>query len=137
MIASALYQPLYLLLVLVLTVYIMRQYSTVDYYPHDYENLRKEHLTLILLIFLIVVIGFRPHKGFVDTGNYVESYTPFLGMSFTWSWDVDNFLFDNLYAYLRSLCIPIDYFFLLIAFVVLISAYSVKAKALRLMANSC
>ena len=116
MIASALYQPLYLLLVLVLTIFVMRQYDTVEGFPHEDDTLNKKWLSLILIVFLIYVIGFRPHQGFVDTGNYVVDYKVFLyGKTFKWNWDTDNFIFDNLFALFGSLKIPIDYFFLLIA----------------------
>lgn len=116
MIASALYQPLYLLLVLVLTVFVMRQYVVVETFPHENDTIDKKWLSLILTVFLIYVIGFRPHHGFVDTANYVVNYKVFsLGHSFQWNWDTDNFIFDNLFSLFGSLYFPIDYFFLLIA----------------------
>ena len=133
MIASALYHPLYLLLVLVLTIFVMSQYSVVDAYPHEDESLDKKRWALALTIFLIIVIGFRPHHGFVDTGNYVIEYRVFhFGKTFQWDWDADNFIFDNLFALFGSLKIPIDYFFLLIDLIEMIYL-NIQFQLLRLL----
>lgn len=110
----ALYRSLYLIVVFVLTVIAMSQYRHCDVYrKHIGSNMSS---TIIALIFAFF-IGIRPHRGFEDTGNYVEYYDMVYGTLFQFDWGAENFLFDNLLNFMASLGVPVTLFFIVIAII--------------------
>jgi hypothetical protein len=119
MLAAALYQTVYLLIVAIMTLYMMQQYATIDFMYEDkgFETNRKS--AFLLMAFLVFFIGLRPiNYVFVDTINYYETYQYILkGQPFEFTWDTDNIIFDNLFTFWGSAEIPIEYFFLMIAVV--------------------
>ena len=118
MLSAALYQTIYLFIVLTMTLFVMQRYAFVDFSEEDRSLVYNNRLAQLLTLFLVLFIGLRPISGlyFVDMGSYAASYRAFhWGRSFLFNWDTDNLIFDNLYAYMGSLKIPVDYFFLLMA----------------------
>ncbi len=117
MLAAALYQTVYLIIVLVLTVYLINKYMKVDFMDTDRGLLSGRIIALWLTVFLILFIGLRPLSYvFVDMTNYNAQYNVFLkGKPFEFTWEVSNFIFDNLFSFWESALLPIKYFFLLVA----------------------
>lgn len=96
MIPAFLYKYIYLILITIITL------VTVEY-RKDLRTRENLSPSLILCVFLVLFIGFRPHSGryFGDTYNYanwwgVQSWEGF-------QWDVSNIIFDNLYNYWGSI----------------------------------
>ena len=119
MISAWLYEYIYLLLIMVLTLYQYSRYSRYSRYswsrvlrPASQNNLS----ALILAIGLAIFIGFRPvSRLFGDTVNYNRYYQYILGERFVFDWDATDIVFENLLTYFASLSIDVKYFFLLIA----------------------
>lgn len=71
---------------------------------------------LAFTVFMILYIGLRPLSGvFVDMMNYNQFYYIVYGHWFDFDWDVENYLFDNLFNHMASEEIDIRLFFLLLA----------------------
>jgi len=114
------YQPVYLLIVTVLTYFVCRWYN--EKVIGDIGRTKASHslLALLLATFLILFIGFRPLSGmyFVDMAGYNLNYMVFYyGNPFFFTWDTENYLFDNILPWFGANLISIDWFFLLIAFI--------------------
>jgi hypothetical protein len=84
---------------------------------------------------MIIFIGFRPlHSAFVDMNNYYGTYyAKCWGQSFTWDWERENYIFDNIFAYLGAnmydACkkmFPKDHLF---AFIIYLGAFSTFSYA--------
>lgn len=117
---GAFYQPVYLIVVSILSFVTMNGYRSVESFPHRNERLSSKRLALMLTIFLVLVIGNRPTKSIVfgDTVNYTSWYLMYdMGNSFAWDWNSENFIFDNIYSLFASNHIPIEFFFLFISLV--------------------
>lgn len=119
MLTAALYQTFYLLLVAFLSFWITRQYATVDYMGADKGYVSYKNIAMILTVFLIFFIGFRPaNPKFQDMLNYIYDYNFILkGKPFEFTWETTNFIFDNILNYWGAAMIPMDYFFFLIAII--------------------
>ncbi len=118
MLEAALYQTVYLLIVTILTYIICQKYSTAWYNCEENAPALSQPLYAgLLTIFMTWFIGLRPRSWiFTDMGNYYQEYKVFLlGKPFKFTWNTENFLFDNLFAWLGSVRVDIIYFFLLIA----------------------
>lgn len=116
--APELYQPIYLLIVTILTYITCQRYS-VWYSDEEERNaaVSQPRYAGMLAIFMTFFIGLRPIRGhFVDMWNYKVDYMTFnYGKPFKFTWDTDNFLFDNLMSWLGSNRVDITYFFLFVA----------------------
>ena len=88
MFPASLYQPIYLILVTVLTFWIMQNYNQSVLSNLNRVQTSKSWLALLICAFMIYFIGNRPVSGnyFVDMANYYEDY----GMIFG-----DRFYFDK------------------------------------------
>ena len=118
MLSAALYHTVYLLIVLGMTVFVMTRYAVVDFSDQERGAVINDRIVWIITLFIVLFIGYRPISGryFVDMSGYAASYKVLLwGKEFHFNWDVANLIFDNLFAYMGSIKIPIEYFFLLMA----------------------
>lgn len=118
MLSAALYQTVYFLIVLSMTVLVMQRYAKVDFVEREDRPVFQNGIAWALILFLVLFIGLRPISGryFVDMAGYAFTYKVLLlGKPFHFNWDTDNVIFDNLFALLGAQKIPIEYFFLLIA----------------------
>lgn len=124
MIAAAIYNTLYLTIVTILSLIVYTRYSkrTSGVRINGSSN---NIGMLILVVFLILFIGLRPESYvFVDMMNYVQYYhTLYEGRPFSWDWNAENYIFDNILAYIGSLNLGVTSFFVLIAAIYLGSAY--------------
>jgi len=118
MISATLYQTIYLLLVFGMTLLVMQRYAIEDFSVREDGAVFNNRIAWINTLFFVLFIGFRPISGryFVDMGAYARNYRAFLfGKTFHFTWDTDNLIFDNLYAFMGSHRIPIEFFFLMMA----------------------
>ena len=115
MIDGFLYKYIYLIFVWLLTLTTVNQY----YRTNRYLNVSKESSNfgmILILILLILVIGLRPNSyAFVDHMNYYFEYQNHYGLSAYYTFDTDNFIFDNILPFFSSNKIPVEFYFLLIA----------------------
>ena len=71
---------------------------------------------LVLTLLLIFVIGFRPISWvFSDMWNYHHDYQQILGSLFSFTFDTENLLFDNIFTWFAANSIPEELFYLFIA----------------------
>lgn len=112
-----LYQYIYLLIVLLMTVNYFNEYK--KYGAHLRYGQRNVSLGAgwIITIILVLFIGLRPiSSAFSDTVQYAQTYQYFQNQPFAFDWNVDNKIFDNLFIGCSSFGIPISVFFTIIAF---------------------
>lgn len=116
MIAATAYYALFLMVVTMFSLIIGLRYSRMS---ATVDLRRGEHdiPMSFLVIAVIVFIGLRPESYlFVDMMNYVQGYHAFLeGTPFRMDWTAENFLFDNLFAWVGSQTLGTTFFFFVIA----------------------
>lgn len=118
MLSAALYNTVYLLIVLVMTLFVMTRYASVDITNQDRGVAVNDWSAWILTLFFVFFIGFRPVSGryFSDMTNYNVNYIAlFWGKPFHFKWDTNNIIFDNLFAFSGSQMVPVEYVFLSLA----------------------
>lgn len=119
-----LYPYIYLILVFILTYNVVKKYKyrngLVPYrYPTDTFQMN------ILLLFLVIAIGFRPYcPSFTDMESYIgEIDEMYKDMPFTFTWDTDNKIWDNLEQWWGSVGLGSTSFFVLCAVIYFICTY--------------
>ncbi len=113
MIPDFLYQYIYLIVILILTVFVCERYRDV---PLDTVEIRYPKTEIIFLLLLVVIIGYRPlTRVFVDSMWYVEVFPYYHMKDFAFSWNTNNLIFDNFQAYLFSKGASVNFFFFIIA----------------------
>lgn len=114
---ASLYQYFYLIIVIIMTFSIMSSYCGCGYIKTANQNISNRTGLFFTALCFIMAIGLRPmSRYFVDMLNYNTDYIVFhYGTPFTFNWNLDNFLFDNLFAWMGSMMFDIRLFFLLIA----------------------
>lgn len=104
---------LYYALTIVLTVFVMDKYSQENW---NFERLGYPYwFTALLVTFILTfVIGLMPFTGHYDADRANYAYWVFLyqGKQFAFSWTENNFIFDNLYAYVACNNLPPETLFL-------------------------
>lgn len=106
------YESAYLVIVTLLTFIVSHQYASYS------EERFKESWQIInpgaffLTVGMVLFIGFRPISHvFVDMGGYALDWRVHEVDIFEFSWDKENFLYDNFYEWLKSLKVDIRIFF--------------------------
>lgn len=104
MIDGALYQPIYLAIVAILTFVTGNRYAA---YPQSriYDNRNQDPVpSAAMMVFMILFIGFRPlHRAFVDMNNYRLFYSVIpASHNFEFDWNAENLIFDNIFTYLAT-----------------------------------
>ena len=125
MIPASLYNAVYLILITVLSLAVSYQYQRYNGL-REYRHYWAKVLCGILVIALIFYIGLRPVSGryFIDMGNYASYYSAILdGARFSFDWETDNIIFDNLFAWWGSVRWGYTSFFLFIAAIYFGAAY--------------
>ena len=113
--SAALYYPIYLLIVTILTAIVCQLYSSSSF-------LRKEGRAylfgaILLTLFMILFIGLRPIRGayFVDMAGYASNYERLFGNRFVFDSSTNNIIFDNWFAFMASIGIPVEMIFVIFA----------------------
>ena len=111
------YQDIYLGVVSLLTIIAIAAYSRY----HDdrlYSDARPglSFAALALTIAVIIFIGYRPVSGvFVDMVNYRDYYNVLIGKPFTFDTNAQNYLFDNIFRWMASSHMPLQWFYVMCA----------------------
>lgn len=127
--SAALYHPIYLIAVTILTIILSITNDNKSVSGQTRNNI--SYGGLIIAIILTLFIGFRPLSGryFLDMVNYKSDYYILrYGKSFDFSWDKENYLFDNLFDWLAANYFEITIFFLIIASIYFIGYYIAIAR---------
>lgn len=124
MIAAKFYEFIYLLIISIITFSVSKQYK-INGGVQQYRYVQNESTNWLLVWFLVLFIGLRPENYvFVDMMNYIESYNSFLdGAHFSFNFEAENFVFDNLFAWWGSMSLGTTSFFLLISVIYFVGAY--------------
>lgn len=107
---------------LIITILTIVTANTYARYPQSRINDRTSQdalPSLALMTFMILFIGLRPvHRAFVDMMNYNQffNYAKSAGY-FSFNWDAENLVFDNLFSYLAFKDYDITFFMFIIALV--------------------
>ena len=96
MLDAHLYYAVYLAVVTICSIFVVKK-------PSSQVN-GNNALGLVLMLFMILFIGFRPQSGvFIDMMNYIQNYHAFFeNVPFHWDANAENFLFDNYFAFVGS-----------------------------------
>lgn len=123
-IPASYYSFIYLTIVTILTLVVYTQYLCRNGWI-EFKHSRTEFTCGIFVILMILFIGLRPVSGkFVDMCNYVLYYDTFYeGVTFVFDWDVENKIFDNLFAWWGSEWLGYTSFFVFVAAIYLGAAY--------------
>ena len=114
---ASLYNPVYLVLVTIVTMHLASTYKANSGLK-TFEYPSSPPRDWLIVAALILIFGMRPISGryFVDMWGYADHYMRFLGEPFVFSWDVDNKIFDNLFAFWYGNKLGIVEFFVLICY---------------------
>jgi len=115
MFPASLYQPVYLLIVTLMTFYAMSLYN--KWGKQHNSNNSSSIVSLLLLILTIYFIGTRPVSGayFVDMANYRQNYELLFNERFFFDWKVDNIIWDNFFIWMASRSVPFTTWVLIVA----------------------
>lgn len=120
---AILYQYIYLLLVLLLTIPQIIKYSKIQRRKMYQRIVDKNSPTFILASFFTIFIGLRPiSEIFVDMPQYLGIYERWNGI-FEFSIDTENIIYDNLMYWLASIRFEPTLFYVLIASIYFLCTY--------------
>lgn len=112
MIPAEYYQNIYLLFVLVISVFSLPNYKINS---HLYSRSKSVN-SIVVLIGVILFIGLRPLSHvFADMSQYAGYLYQLQGSQFFFNWDAENLIYDNLMSYLACKAVPYTLFYVLIA----------------------
>ena len=116
MIPATLYLPVYLLIVLLLTMMTVSSYTKAVVLDAQRTRVSRTGFALIFMLFLVLFIGYRPINGkvFQDTAGYFENYNAIIH-GFIDSVYAHNFIFDELFVYMAKSGVPVRLFFLMMS----------------------
>ena len=124
-----LYQPIYLTVVSVITVYLCIYYRQSSDGTINIQQLMSPTPTIILAVALAVFVGLRPQAScFVDSNNYIAFYNLIEGGKYKFEPQAENFIFDNLFSWMASNQLGWSFFFLVIAVIYFGGMYIACAK---------
>lgn len=111
----ALYKPIYLLAVTLMTFFSMSLYGRWGKLLKSPNT--SQIISFFMLVMVVMFIGTRPVSGayFVDMAGYSASYENLLNEPFFFDWDVDNLIWDNLFVWMASREISFSTWLILVA----------------------
>lgn len=95
------YQYIYIIFVTIVSIFVFRQYGMYgNARLLDIDN-EGHKATFFLSILMIVFFTFRPESPhFGDSQGYINHLVVYKGQEFSFNPDTENFLFDNIYAWI-------------------------------------
>lgn len=119
------YHNIYLIIVTLMTIIVTQQYRVFSNTRFSSRPQPASPITWLIPLGFAVFIGLRPiSRIFVDMINYNSFYYAFgYGKGYTFSWDTENYLFDNLFYWLSGNMFAISTFFIIIAVIYFGAAY--------------
>lgn len=116
MILAEYYKYIYLFLIVVISFGAFRRYSSYRMDRIDSNIVENQILTILLCVFITLFIGMRPASTvFVDMAGYASQWHLWALPQYTFQWDAENLLFDNIRIFMSSAEMPYEWFFLLIS----------------------
>lgn len=110
------YHFIYVILVAIISVPVFKRYSEYTTSRLEEPVSSNNRACLFLTIAVILFIGFRPESPhFGDSQGYINGLVVYRGRTFSFDVDAENFLFDNLYAWIGCNGISWRVLFLLMA----------------------
>lgn len=118
MISSNYYHLVYLVFVTLLSIVTLFRYGSYSSTRLQDANQRRFDGALLVAVIMIFFVGFRdPYSPFFgDSQAYTRGYNAHLSKVFVWNWGATNYIYDNVFLLMSSLSIPVNYFYLFIAF---------------------
>ena len=115
MIPAPYYQSIYLIILAIITFFVLVVYRA-NLSSQSFYRRASYGVSIILLACVILYIGCRPiSEFFVDMTQYLGIYQRNGGDPFVFSFDKDNFIYDNLMYYCASAYLEPRIFYLIIA----------------------
>ena len=112
------YLPIYLAVISLMTFYKCAYYSRTNVVALDNRGAVNNSFSFLLALCIAVFIGLRPQAScFVDSNNYINFYNAMEGDDFLFNPEAENFIFDNLFAWMASHATGWSAFFLVIALI--------------------
>ena len=108
------YQPVYLIVVSIFTIFFAYKCGEMSTETVSAKKDYGKGISLVVCFALILFIGTRPISAFADTGVYTSYYDAARGMPFVFSIHATNILFDNLLLWFASKEIPVTFFYIII-----------------------
>lgn len=131
--SAALYSTVFLIVVTIFTFFLSAKFASESEPERSYTPRRSKAVGYFIAIALSLIIGLRPlsRRYFVDMANYNTAYYALsYGKKFKFSFDKENYLFDNLFDWLAANYVEITVFFLIIAAIYFIGYYIAISKLL-------
>ena len=115
MIPAALYQPIYLLAVTLMTLFSMSLYGRWGKLLKSSNT--SQIISIFMLVMVVVFVGTRPVSDayFIDMAGYSATYEYLLNEAFSFNWKVDNLIWDNFYVWMASRGISFSTWLILVA----------------------
>ena len=112
---AALYLPIYLLVVTILTVIVCQLYSSSSITRGKERS--NTFGAILLTLFMVLFIGLRPISGayFVDMAGYASNYRQLIGDRFAFDSSTNNVIFDNAFVFMATAGIPLEMIFVIFA----------------------
>lgn len=116
---ASIYQYIYHIFVAIITFAYVGRYKSPTFKPSS-SNMGETLLVIAVILFL----GFRPISAyFVDMVGYASYLDRFYGVTFWFTWDTDNKIFDNLLTWWGGNRFDKQMFFLMMAIIYIGCAY--------------
>lgn len=115
MIQASSYQSIYLITLTILTFFLLVIYNANLRSKHFYSQ-SSNAVSIVLLVLAILFIGCRPiSEYFVDMTQYLGIYQRNGGNPFVFTFDTDNFIYDNFLNFCASVYLEPRIFYIIIA----------------------
>lgn len=118
MIPAQYYSTVYLTIITILSLFAFGRYG--KYGSERLLDRNKEPIipSFFLFAFMMLFIGFRPVSHvFVDMAGTAAEFAFWDMGTYSFRWDAENLLYDNLRIYMATTHIPVEHFFKLIALI--------------------
>lgn len=118
MIPALYYSIVYLTIITILSLFAFGRYGR--YSSGRLLERNKESIipSFLLFVFMVLFIGFRPISHvFVDMAGTASEWEFWDMGTYSFRWDVENLLYDNLRIYMVTEHIPVEHFFKIIALI--------------------
>lgn len=130
MLSPLLYGTVYLIVVTILTIFISLEYNSKTNDRLGKTNTHNNITGYIISLIFALFIGFRPLSYiFTDMVNYKADYYAFAyGLPFEFTWDTENFIFDNLFSWLGANYFDVSILFLIMSILYFCVAFKAMTK---------
>lgn len=114
------YHPIFLIIIILLSIYCFIKYGGNNGRKLLDNKNEPQMASIALTVFMMLFIGTRPISGryFVDMRGVANLWWWWdQGDTYTFQWSYENRAYDNIRAFMSTYGMPVEYFFLLIAII--------------------